>query len=274
MMVTAAKPAGEKSAGGHAGEATAPAPAPAPAPAGVSTWPGALRIDAELAESHARTKGAAARIGRLDEKSRPEAVPKQATNKRNSSLAEGYDGGHESTRKVKRAAAGPPRVDEEVEERHARGVQPVVPATDEIERLRDRLKNSRRSGITTRSNGRRPVVHGNKTVLFDTTPKSATTGGKDTGATRDDGVPSARGLMSGGGGVATRTGTSIDDSISNVNRIVDRTETYSCVAAVTGAGAMDNLSESTEHQEDRVKRHRGCGGNEGGEEKKVRASFT
>jgi len=265
MMTTAAKPAGGKSAGGSFEEAEAAAPAPSPAPAGASTWPSALRIDVELAESHARRTGAAGRIGRLNEKkNRPEAIAtrptSQTTNYRNTSLADGRDGGHESTRDV--GAGAGLRDDAEVEG-HVRGVRPAVPATDGMERLRDRMKSCRRSGIITRSNGRRPVAHGKKTVLFESNPK------KPVAADGEGRTCDRRGLTSGSNDIAVGAGTSIDDFSSAVNRIVGKRGKCDVAGAVTGGGTMTCSSESTEDGQDSTKRFRGCGGNERGQEKKV-----
>ncbi len=271
MMAAAAKPAGGKSAGGSTEDAEAAAPAPAQAPAGASTRPGALRIDAELAESHARRTGAAGGIGRLNGKeSHQEAIvtrpPTQTTKHRNTNLAEGPSRGHESTREV--GAGAELRVDAEVAESHARGVRPAVPATDGLERLRDRINNGRRNGITTRSNGRRPVAHGKKAALLDATPKRVTTtDGEGTAGTRDR-MLSARGSMPGSSDADVCTGTSIDGFSPAANRIVGNKGKDSGAGAVTGAGTMAGSSEPTEEEQD-GKRLRGCGGNEGGQEKKV-----
>lgn len=274
-MATAAEPAGGKSAGGSTEEAEGAAPAPAPA--GPSTWPGALRIDAELAESHARRTGAAGGIGRLnDKKNHPDSMATrpliQAINRRNKNLAEGPEGYHERTREV--GAGAEQRVNVEVAESHARGVRPAVLATDGMERLRDRIKNCRRSGITTRSNGRRPVAHGKKTVLFDTTPKPVIkSDGEGTGG-KCDRMLSARGSMPDRSDIAVSNGTSSDGLSPAANRIVGKRGKDGGAGAMTGAGTMARSSESTEDDQDSTKRFRGCGGNEAGHEKKVSVCIT
>lgn len=265
-MAAATNTAGGKSDSGNKNNVTAAVPPPVQAG---SAWPGALRIDVELAETHARKMKAYGRFGRIDEKKRSKAVPTRRPPKHSRqhrhkcSVAEGYGGGDEKTRKV--GVAGR-RVDVGMAESHARAEGPAVLTTGGIGRLRSLIENRRRSGVTTRSTVRWSIAPGSKIL------KNVMKDGEDMNRAPSDGVP----LMLGSAGGDGANGDKANDARGSVTRILSKVERLDWVdqegAPMAGVGRADittglNIWSVSREGQGRIKRLRDGGVPEGGQEK-------
>lgn len=153
----------------HGGEAPTAAPAPTPTPPGqpnateTCTWPGALRIDVELAENHARrttgSDGGSKRhcgSGRVAISTRPAPTVKNGVHKVSNrvdfaDVDRGGDRDDYDASKEAAEAGARLEVDAEIaESHHACGVWPV---------------RRRRSGITTRSASQQKQQQQKQTIL-------------------------------------------------------------------------------------------------------------
>eukprot|EP00903_Cladosiphon_okamuranus_P020153 g18502.t1 len=236
---------GGKSDGDKRSEAMTVAPPPAQA-----ARPRALRIDVQLAENHGRRmgRGAAGAVGRIDEKNRSKTNttkrPSQQSGQPHTTtynIAESGGGGSDDENKTRKVARL--RVDVGLAESNARAEGPTAAvATGGMDRLRDLLENRRRSGVVTRSTGRRTNPSG---IVV---PKNVVTDGEDKKMMPSDGVPQTHGGDGGSGGGAADNRDKANDatcSRSAGKRVLRDVERYSCpeqqgaaVMAVGGEAAF------------------------------------